>query len=177
MTTSVVINCSMVSDIPTTPYTDKGKNQSLQNLARLVHGLSGGVLQGVVSVHTSTNAAVAASGTITLTFANINAAETVTIGGVVLTARASGAVAGTEFNILTNATVTAANLTTAINANTTLNKHVTATSAAGVVTVTANLRGSLGNLIVMSTNDATAFALVQMAGGTGGPETAAVVFA
>lgn len=174
MSTSVTINCSLTSDIPTTPFTAKGKAQGLQNLAKILKGLSAGTILGRADVHTSTSATVAAAGTITLTYANIDAAETVTIGGVVFTARASGAT-GNEFNKETDATVTAANFVTAINANATLNKHLLATSAAGVITITARLKGSIGNLIVMSTSDATAFALVQLTGGTGGPETAATV--
>jgi phage tail sheath gpL-like len=63
-----------------------------------------------------------------------------------------------------------------INANTTLSPHLLASAASGVVTLTAKLKGSLGNLIVMSTSDATAFTLVQPTGGAGGPTGTAVNF-
>jgi len=111
---------------------------------------------------------VAAAGTITLTYANLDADDTVTIGGQTITAKASGALAGVQFNKLTDATVTAALLVVAINANTALSQIFTATSVLGVVTLTCKIKGSIGNLIVMSTSDDTAYELVQMVGGTGG---------
>ena len=157
--------------------TDSGlAREALINASILMQSLASGSQSGVVDIQTSSTDPVAASGTITLTYANLDATDTVTIGGQVITCRASGAVAGTEFNKETDATVSAANLAVAVNANTTLSKHITATSALGVVTLTAKMKGSIGNLIVMSTSDATAYALVQMASGAGGPENAVVQY-
>lgn len=151
-------------------------HKSLIAMAQLIEKMASGHASGVVDVQTASASPVAAAGTITLTYANLDANDTVTIGGQTITCKASGATAGTQFNKETDATVSAANLVTAINANTVLSKHIVATSALGVMTLTALLKGTIGNLIVMSTSDATAYALVQMAGGTGGAEGAPVSY-
>lgn len=149
-------------------------HMNLIKIANLIEGLNSGAHLGTVQIAGSTSDPMAASGSIAITHANLTADDTVTIGGVTITAKASGATAGIQFNIGANATADAVNLAAAINANTTLSKHLTASAATGTVTLTANLKGSIGNLIVMSTSDATAFALTQMANGAGGPEGAAV---
>jgi phage tail sheath gpL-like len=151
----------------------KPKEQA-KALSQLFTELNSGRRSGAVDVQTGDAAPVAASGTITLTYANVTANDTVTICNTVITAKASGAVAGTEFNKETDATVTAANLATAINANTVLSKQVVATAASGVVTVTVRQKGVVGNGLALSTSDATAFALVAFAGGTGGANDSAV---
>jgi phage tail sheath gpL-like len=133
-------------------------------LSSLIESMVGGAVNGKIELAIG---AVAASGTITLTFANIAAADTVTVGGVVFTARASGAT-GAEFNIQTNATVTAANFAAAINAQTALAAQLTASAASGVVTITAVNEGAAGNYIVLATSKPTGFALVQPTGGSDG---------
>lgn len=143
-----------------------GKYESVEALRQVLGGIASGALSGKVEVHSG--AVAAGSAAIAVTYANVDAADTVTIGGVVLTAKASGAVAGTEFNKETNATVTAANLATAINANTTLSYQMTAVAATGTVTLTAINEGAAGNLIVLSTSDATAFGLTQFSAGSDG---------
>lgn len=106
-----------------------------------------------------------ASATVTFTGAP-TAAQTVTINGVVFTARASGAT-GNEFNIGGNVTATALNLATAINASTTdgISGAVTASSSSGVVTITAITPGKagLGYTIAETLSNATAtnFALAS----------------
>lgn len=85
-----------------------------------------------------------AEATITFTGAP-TAAQTMTLNGVTFTARASGAT-GNEFNIGGSVAVTAANLAAAINASTSVKllNSVVATSAAGVVTVSARIPGFAG---------------------------------
>lgn len=80
-------------------------------------------------------------------------------------------------------TTTATNIAAAINANPDL--PVTATSALGVVTVTARHKGENGNAIDMRTNyydgealpAGLAIAIVAMSGGTGNPDIAAALAA
>lgn len=153
------------------------RRKCVTNLINILKAFASGAKLINMDVTVSSSNPVAASGSIVLSYSDIDADDTVTIGGVTLTAKASGANGTTQFNKQTSATVTAENLATCINANTTLNKHVVASAATGTVTVTAKMKGSIGNLIVMSTSDATAFALTQMASGTGGPEGTAVTFA
>jgi phage tail sheath gpL-like len=152
-------------------------NENLKNkvgLIRLAEMIAAGHITGdTVDLHTSASNLVAAAGAIAPTQANVDDGDTVTIGGVVLTAKASGANGTSQFNKGANLAATCTNLADCINANTTLSKHLVASAGATSVAITARLKGSIGNLIVMATSDATAFALTQLTGGTGGPETAA----
>ena len=114
--------------------------------------------------------AVSASTTGTFTGAP-TAADTITINGVVFTARASGAVAN-EFNFsASSVTVTAANLAAAINASTTAGivNTVGASSAAGVVTFFAIVPGSAG-LNIPITESLGNFTLAAVTLSTGGTQ-------
>jgi phage tail sheath gpL-like len=158
----------------------KQASQDRENLNRLINLLSGvniGAVQATVDVQSSTSDPVAATASIALTYANIDADDTVTICNTVLTAKASGANGTTQFNKQTNATTTAANLVTCINANTTLNKLVVATSSSGTVTLTARQKGVCGNGFALTTSDATAFGLTAFASGAGGATDTAVSIA
>lgn len=123
---------------------------------------------GTVTVN---RGAVQATGTLTFTGLPL-AAETFTINGTTITARASGAV-NDEFNIGADATATAANVVTAINASTTpAVTDVTASSAAGVVTFTSDVPGVVGNNIGLT--EALTNATVSgatLASGTNGTKT------
>lgn len=122
---------------------------------------------------------LASTDTITFTaFANTN---TVTINGVVLTGTTAAPVSNVTFQIGANDTATAANLVKLIN-NTTGNAFgpppakvwgvVSATSAAGVVTLTATEPGAITNLytLAISANGSVGSALFT--GGTDGTITA-----
>lgn len=146
-------------------------------LSRLFKRLASGTISGSIIAQKASVAAVRASGTITITHAQLDANDTVTICGITITAKASGA-AGPQFNIGANATADAAALAACINALATLNIYVSATSALGVVTVTANQAGVCGNLFALATSDATAYGLsaALMAGGAGGANSAPVTY-
>lgn len=146
-------------------------------LERLFKRLAAGTISGSVIAQKAAVAAVRASGTVTITHGNLNANDTVTICGITITAKASGAT-GAQFNIGADATADAAALAACINALATLNIYVSATSALGVVTVTANQAGVVGNLFALATSDATAYGLsaAAMAGGTGGANSAPVTY-
>ena len=159
------------ADIDSTTITASGsRRRSLSNLVNLLEGINSGSnnIGATVDVAYSTTSPVAAAGSIAVTQANVDADDTVTIGGVTLTAKASGANGTTQFNKGANLAATCTNLAACINANTTLNKVLTAASTGTAVTVTCNQKGVVGNLIVMSTSDATAFGLTQLTGGAGG---------
>ncbi len=98
-------------------------------------------------------AGVAASGTVTCG-TSVDADDTVTIGGIALTAKASGAVAD-QWNLSANATTCATNLAAAINASTTVGLVgcVSATSDGAVVTITATQPGKIGNAITLASSD------------------------
>jgi hypothetical protein len=126
--------------------------------------------QGPVGV-----APVQASATATL--ATVVATNTITVDGIALTATA-GTQDTTNFVVGGSDTVTAANIVTTIKANTTLNKYVTASSVAGVVTVKAMAPGPLGNKITLA-GTAVRFVVSSgtLVGGAGGPASSFLPFA
>lgn len=156
-------------------YSKSGAPRSnITNLMALMKGFVSGALLGSIGIQTSATSPVSATATITITHANVTNADTTTILGEVITAATSGN-GTTSWTIGANATADAVAMAACINANTNLSKYLVATSALGVVNITVSAKGALGNLLAsMSTSDATAFAFVQWAGGTGGAESAAM---
>lgn len=116
------------------------------------------------TVQTKVNAAKA-SGTITLS--SHVATDTVTINGTTLTAIASGA-NSSQYNIGADDTATAVNLASTINAHTTLSTMVYATSALGVVTLTALIPGAIGNAVTLAISAHGSVSAARMAGGANG---------
>lgn len=129
---------------------------------------------GKLTLATLGVAAAAASGT--LTFSGTGTAnDTVVIGGVTYTLKATLAAAN-DVLIGASATATAANLVAAINkaagegttygTGTLQNPSVSASSAAGVVTVTARQAGSIGNQIATTeTSSAASWGAATLTGG------------
>lgn len=141
-------------------------SEFLQRLYDLLGGIQGGQMNGALNVKLNATYATI-NGTFT---GNPTAAQTATIAGQTLTARASGAVAN-EFNIGGSATITAANFAAAINASATLSPWVVASSNAGVVTVRAIIPGTLGNAVTLAnglTNFTWAGSATRLAGGAQG---------
>lgn len=91
---------------------------------------------------------VAATGLVTFTGAPSNN-ETLSIANVTFTAKTSGAT-GNQFDIGGTVTETAENLVTAVNASSNLAGIVSASNAAGVVTLTALVPGTIGNGLELS---------------------------
>jgi hypothetical protein len=136
-----------------------GPHRSFHNLASYLMSIAGGVYDGKIKEVTG---AVNATATITSTGSASNG-ETASVANQTLTAKTSGAVpANGEFNISGTVGTQAANIALAINSIVALSGVVTATSAAGVVTITASAPGIIGNGLQISeslTNvTATAFA-------------------
>lgn len=116
------------------------------------------------TIQTKINA-VKASGTIT--FSSIANNDTITVAGTVFTAKTSGAT-GNQFNLGADDTAAAAAAVIAINASTENDGLVIATSALGVVTITALVPGELGNLIGLAISAHGSVSAALCAGGTNG---------
>ncbi len=109
--------------------------------------------------------AVAASGTITSAGAATNN-QTMTVCGQTLTAKTSGAVAANgEFNLSATVGTQATNIAAAINAVVALSGIVSASAALGVVTVTAGVKGIIGNGLIMANVDLANVTVVSFASG------------
>ena len=109
--------------------------------------------------NTDVLALVAATGTVTL--ASVLAGDTVTINGLVYTAVAGVKANNTEFSIDGSDTVDAADLVDSITNDTrqgTL-KDITATNAAGVVTLTSTAIGTAGDAVTLVSSDGTRLAV------------------
>lgn len=132
---------------------------SITTIDGTTNGLSpaGGALSGGKDASSQTTAAIA------ITHVNLTADDTVTIGTITFTAKASGAT-GNEFNIGADATADAVALAAAINASSSVAGLVTAEAASGTVTLTYTIDPRAAEaLCALSTSDATAFGLTQPA--------------
>jgi hypothetical protein len=136
----------------------KGFMQRLQNyLDKIQAGAVAGNVN--VDVHLAGTAGVKASATATC--AAVQANDTVTIGGLALTALAdNGTPTAVQFKIGSGGGATqngqcATNLAAAINANTTLNKFVSASASAAIVTITALNQGVVGNKVTFVSSNGT----------------------
>lgn len=141
-------------------------------LSGLFNSMACKMHRGTIDVQTGSAAPVAASGTLTLVSAI--ATDAITIGTTTFTATSTPTLS-TDWEIDgASDTLDAASLAAAINAHTTVNQIVTASSAAGVVTITAKQKGVVGNFIPLSSADATITASAAfLTGGTGGVTEAA----
>lgn len=137
--------------------------KTVNNVINYLAGVVSGCRLGNVSLACRASA-VAATGTATIAGAIAADTFTVTINGV--------AVGPTVY--VTSNTATAAAVAAAINAsvNTLVSGHVTATSALGVVTVTAKNPGVSGNAVTLSASK-TGTGTITASGArlTGGTET------
>lgn len=141
---------------------------AMNNFQDFVSGLIGG---NQAALCTFTFGRIRATGT--FTFASVIATNTILINGVTFTAVASGAGAN-QFNVGVSDTLTAAAAAAAINASVTalVSGYVTATSALGVVTITASASGTPGNGFTISSPNGTITASgARLTGGTNGTTT------
>lgn len=159
-------NASRLEKTPT----DQRKEEVLTDIGKIFEDVAGG-RRSQLSGQTQPSLkfsidenCVAAAGTITC--ASVSAADTVTVGNVVLTAHASTNT-GLFFALGASDTACGDNLAAAINRNATLSQYVIAVDVAGVVTITAigPALGVLGNAIILSSSNNTRLAKVAMASG------------
>lgn len=130
--------------------------------------LAGGLSRGTVKVSVSSASAAKASGTLTLVSAQ--AGDTVLLNGQTLTA-VTGTPTANQFKVGVSDTADAASLANAIASTNNLSLVsglLTATSALGVVTVSALRDGKLGNAVTMSATGGNITASgARLTGGTG----------
>lgn len=115
-------------------------NASKEAIARLgaeLAGIAGGVRSGKVSVRvdSSTDTSAAATQTVTFGSADIVADDTVSVGGVTFTWKASAA-SQDEITLSTTEATAATNFAAAVNAHTDLQGLISASVATAVVTLT-----------------------------------------
>ena len=156
-----------------TTYKKTGqKRENMIRLLKLIKGLAGGTNSGSLFAQGSTSDPVAASATATLVSC---ATDTITVGKTTFTGTGSPT---TSLHFETDGTDTAdaAALAAAINAHTDTSKIVYATSAVGVVTITALQKGLIGNHIVLSETGSTITCTGSgyLIGGAGGAADAIV---
>lgn len=107
-----------------------------------LHAVAGGLRRARVTMLVETSDETHPSATVTLGGANITADDTIAIGPVTLTWKASPSTEG-EVAFVNTAATDAAALAAKINAHSDLSGMVTASAAAAVVTVTGALPGNL----------------------------------
>jgi hypothetical protein len=137
----------------------------LAQLQNYLDKVQSGAIAGNVTVLAQVGATAGVKASATATCAAVQAADTVTIAGTALTAIAdNGTPTAVQFKIGSGGGATqngqcATNLAACINANTTLNKLVSASAAAAVVTVTALNPGLVGSKLTFVSSDGTRLAV------------------
>jgi hypothetical protein len=148
----------------------------MANLRNYLDKVESGNVAGNVSVTAQIGGTAGVQAAATATCAGVLANDTVTIGGLALTAVADNATpTAVQFKIGSGGgagqnTECGGNLAACINANTTLNKFVVASNAAGVVTVTALSASLLGSKVTFVSSNGTRLAVTgsgYLAGGAG----------
>jgi hypothetical protein len=109
-----------------------------------------------------------------VTFSSFANNNTVTLNGVVLTAKTSGATGNNQFNLGSSDTNAATNLAALINSTGAPSKIagvVTATSSGAVITINAIEPGAIGNLYTLAISANGSVTGANFAGGTDGTLT------
>lgn len=138
-----------------------GRREAFRRLSDFLAALNNGAKSGTTLVVQDTSVYATA----TVTCANVNAADTVTVGNTVFTAVNGGTPTSVQFDMSGDATAEGAALAAAINAHTTVSKIVSASAATGVVTLTAKVPGAIGNGLQLSSSNGTRLAVVAFASG------------
>lgn len=151
--------------------------QSAVKLSQFFRSVASGTESASLSVSTSSNNPVAASGSFTLTYASISANDTCIIGKTTLTAKTTAPANESEFRKETDLATTVANLIAVINAHSVIGKIVTASSSsAGVVTLTAKQPGLIGNEIGLTGSTGIVRSATYLASGSGGSNSVPVSY-
>lgn len=168
--TNIVINtvdtAAMVLD-QLNPQSGASSSDSLSRLGRYIDGLANSAFY--YSTVTEGVGAVQASATFTVSSTGPTNGQIGTLVNQNLTARTAGAVpTNGEFNINASPTVVATGIALAINSFAATSALVTATSALGVVTITAKHAGSTGNGLQISAGNWSNVVAAGFSGGNGG---------
>jgi phage tail sheath gpL-like len=177
MSSSLVITINSdradIASIVKDTSADKEGIISLANFLRA--GVGGNANMSVDAQYNASAAPVAASGTLTLVSAI--ATDAITIGTQTFTFSSTPANENQVEVDGASDTADAAALAAAINAHSVMGQIVSASSALGVVTITALQKGVVGNMIALSSADATITAsAATLTGGTGGACSASVTY-
>lgn len=147
---------------------------TLTALLNYLKGVQAGTETVAFDLHQHDADPVAAS--MTYTLATVAAGDSVTIAGVTLTSSATPSGEAQWSQAGTDAADATA-LAACINAHSTLRYLVSASASGAVVTVTAKVKGQLGNLITTTETGITITAsAATLTGGTGGPGETAVSY-
>jgi phage tail sheath gpL-like len=138
-----------------------------------MQAIKGGARPASISFAQDATADVSATGTIT--FSSLANNDTITVGGVVFTAKTSGAT-GAQFNLGSNDTDAAANAVVVLNAHATVGTYVRCTSALGVITLTAARAGAAGNLIGLAISAHGSVSAATLASGANAIPSVPVTF-
>jgi hypothetical protein len=150
------------------------KEAQIGKLETLINQLGMGIRMGSIALTIDDGAAASATGTVT--FSSLVANDTITIGGVVFTAKASGAAGQAQFNIGASDTTAAVAFAAAVLAHTSLTGlFLTAVPAAGVTTLTAQ-PGNAGNLIGLAISAHGSVSGALMTGGTASASSSSVTY-
>lgn len=155
------------------PFGSGVKNVSIANAFRNLgkffesvgigaRGFNGYVVQG------------GAQATGTVTFSSLANNNTITVNGVVFTAKTSGATGNNQFNLGANDTAAAVNFAAALNSSGAPAKIigvVSASPAAAVTTITFIEAGAIGNLGTLAISANGSVSAANLAGGTDGTFT------
>lgn len=168
-TTTIVVTTSLTAAQVTAILAENAGDGgiALRHLSDWQRGMDGHRIGATASATVYTGA-VAATGTITSTGSAAND-ETMVVAGVTFTAKTSGAT-GNQFNISGTVATQATNIKNAINNSSSLTGIVTATSALGVVTLTAAVPGLAGNGLIL-TEALANVTVAAFSGGTNGTIT------
>lgn len=137
--------------------------KQMANLLKLFQEIAMGRRMASMIVTIDDGDGVQATGTVTLS--SFAADDTVTIAGQVFTAKVSPSGAN-QFALGADDTAAAAALAAKVNAHTSLTGVCTATSALGVVTVTAAIVGLIGNRIGLAISAHGSVSAATLASGT-----------
>lgn len=149
---------------------DRGDARTnIQTLLDYLTGLAGGSRSATI---TANSGAVRGTAVLTVSAGGSVNAETMVLAGVTFTAVTSGAT-GNQFNISATAATQAASMVSAFNASADLAGIVSSSNVLGVITLTADVPGKLGNALVVTeslTNVAVTTSFATAATGTEGTE-------
>lgn len=149
------------------PQGGASSQDSLSNTSRYISGLADGAFY--YNTVTENVGAVQAAGTLTVTSTGPTNGQIGTVVNQNLTAETSGAnPALGQFNINASPTIVAAGMALAINSTPAMSAVVTATSALGVVTITAKHAGGTGNGLQLSAGNLSNTAAAGFSGGANG---------
>ncbi len=125
------------------------KMQSKLNIGNWFMGMSMGTYPDATEVQLSTGA-VKASGTVTFSSTGPVNDETMVVAGQTITAKTSATPGSLEFTRSNTPSVDATNLAALINSHAAFVGIVTAVAASAIVTISAYVPGTIGNVITLT---------------------------